>query len=86
MSGVRVVTCSVPVGHTASLWLEMGVLGSTGVALVAFMVSVQCPGQPTLVPGVAIAVSAFHSQGVLRHHVGSRIDGVPSNGGASLRR
>ena len=57
MSGEWVVTCRVPVGRVASLWLEMGVLGSAGVALVAFMVSVQCPGWPTLVPGIAIGVS-----------------------------
>ena len=59
VSGVWVVTCRVPVGHAASLWLEMGVLGSAGVALIAFMVSVQCPGRPTLVPGIAIGVSCI---------------------------
>ena len=56
MFGVWVVTCSVPMGREASLWLEMGVLGSAGVALIAFMVSVLCPGQPTLAPGITIGV------------------------------
>ena len=55
MSGVWVVTCRVPVGRAASLWLEMGVLDSAGVAYIAFMVSVQCPRWPTQVPGIAIS-------------------------------
>ena len=56
MFGVWVVTCMVPVRHAASLWQEIGVLGSAGVELVAFVVSLPCPGQPTLVPGIAIGV------------------------------
>ena len=56
MFGVWVVTCMVPVRCAASLWREIGVLGSAGVELVAFMVSLPCPGQPTLVPGIAISV------------------------------